>query len=237
MTLSVWLTLASSLGAMMAAMISLLTLFELFRQRKASYKPDLCVLKTHFTVKDSEVGKFKIPTDWFKHDSEVKNSVFVQLVNIGFGAAKQIKAEWIFDPLKLIKEINQLAQENGDIFHLKDDGNFISIESQNIVFFMTNSNMKLFSFDYSLPSSQDPQGLTLYLPPSYGLLIALYIGLYVKVKKSLPCSELIKIELKLEYIDIGKNKHSSKHIVQAELGSLSMLTGSIEMRVSLVECL
>ncbi|EGQ7900811.1 hypothetical protein K2B98_004732 [Vibrio parahaemolyticus] len=235
MTLSEWLTLASSLGALGAATISLFTLFELFRQRKASYKPDICVLKRYFTIRGEGVGKTGIPTSWFRADSELGEMASIQLVNIGVGAAKHIGAKWHFDQSSLVKEINKLAQEAHESFYIQEEGSFLSVKNNSKNGYMVNAQMNDFAFEYLLPASQDETGLVLSLPPSYSFLLSLLIGLSFKVREELPDIKSSSIGLSLTYSDIGKNKHSSNHIIRIELSAIQRTDSSMEFSLSLVE--
>ncbi|EPU9477493.1 hypothetical protein [Vibrio vulnificus] len=235
MTLSEWLTLASSLGALGAATISLFTLFELFRQRKASYKPDICVLKRRFAVRGEGIGKFGTPTNWFHEDSELGGMASIQLVNVGVGAAKHISAKWIFEQSTLVKEINKLAQEAHEEFYIHEDGTFLSVKDSSQTSYMINAQMNEFNFEYLLPASQDKRGIVLTLPPSYSFLLSLFVGLSFRAHEKIPAKKLSSIELKLEYSDIGKNKHSSKHMIKLELSSIQKTDNSMEFTGSLVE--
>jgi hypothetical protein len=235
MTLSEWLTLASSLGALGAATISLFTLFELFRQRKASYKPDICVLKRHFAVRGEGIGKFGTPTNWFHEDSELGGMASIQLVNVGVGAAKHVSAKWFFEQSRLVQEINKLAQEAHEEFYIHEDGTFLSVKDSSQTSYMINAQMNNFNFEYLLPASQDERGIVLSLPPSYSFLLSLFVGLSFRMHENIPEKKLSSIVLNLEYSDIGKNKHSSKHIIEFELNSIQRTDDSMEFIGSLIE--
>jgi hypothetical protein len=230
MSLSDWLTLASSTAAMFATIISLLTLFELFKQRKASYKPDLCVLKRYFYVKVN--GGF---SDW--HDDKLANftNASIQLVNIGAGAAKGINAEWHFDLNGLIENINSLAKKHNQWLYIENKGHLLSIKSNDGSFCWVNAKMSTFRFEYLLTSSQDPHGSILTLPPSYSYLIPIYVRLWMQNKLNLNEIKAPTLELKLSYSDIGKSNHFSTHKVECCFQSFMSSETDYEFGVSLVE--
>lgn len=229
MSLSDWLTLASSTAAMFAAIISFFTLFELFKQRKASYKPDLCVLKRYFSVTVNGTN-----SDWCNDELTNSGGASIQLVNIGVGAAKGITAEWCFDLNELIENINKLSQKLHKGFYVENKGHFLSIETNDNSNSMINAKMSTYKFEYLLATSQDPHGSTLFLPPSYSFLLPIYVQLYMQAKLDFNEIKIPTIELKLSYSDIGKNNHFSIHKVKCELKMLK-LSDTFEFKVSLVE--
>jgi hypothetical protein len=216
MILSDWLTLASSTAAMCAAIISFFTLFELFKQRKASYKPDLCILKRYFSVKAKGTS-----SDWYLADSSQEQRASIQLVNVGVGAAKNINANWTFDLNSLIEEINKLAQKAHRSFYIENKDHFLSIETNDKSNSMINAKMTDFQFEYLLASAQDPQGTTLNLPPSYSYLLPIYVGLFMELELNFNDIKIPSLELNLSYNDIGKNNHTSKHNVKCDFHMFS----------------
>lgn len=230
MTLSDWLTLASSTAAMSAAIISFFTLFELFKQRKASYKPDLCVLKRYFSVKKSGTS-----SDWYVDESSQSTDASIQLVNVGVGAAKNINAKWSFDLNSFIDSINQLSQKSHQNFYIEHKGDFLSIETNDNSKSMINAKMSSFQFEYLLASAQDPKGSTLFLPPSYSCLLPIYLDLYMKLELNFNEIQIPTLKLDLSYNDIGKNEHASKHQVECNFSMFSRGKDEFEFKLSLIE--
>jgi hypothetical protein len=222
MTTNEWITLASSIGAMGAAVVALLTLLELFRQRKASYKPDLCIIQNYFDVGGPGPAGINIPLDWStKGDDGNKSSeASVKLVNIGFGAAKNVEASWIYDSEKLVSEINTLAQKSHQGFYLENEHSFLSIKSNKSSIYSANAEMNTFNFEYLLPAGHDKGGRDLHLPPSYTLLVSAYIGLCIKSDTEFRDIKLPALSLRLSYKDIGKGVHTSTHRLSCEILSL-----------------
>jgi hypothetical protein len=223
MILSELLTLASSTAAMCAAIISFFTLFELLKQRKASYKPDLCILKRYFYVKAN--GTL---SEWYLTDSSQPHTASVQLVNIGVGAAKNINANWTFDLDSFIEEINKLSQKSHQNFYIKNEGDLLLIETYNKLSTTVNAKMNDFQFEYLLASAQDPQGSTLNLPPSYSYLLPIYVRLHMQLELNIIDIEIPTLELNLSYSDIGKNQHISKHNVKCNFQMILHMTDNNE---------
>lgn len=224
MNISSWISLASSIGAMSAALIALFTLRELSRQRKSSYKPDLCIIQNSFHLRGLELldQEMCLALDWVTQDSaEVQEESLsrpsIRLVNIGLGAAKKVKAAWHFNYEKVLLEINQMAQRNCLPFFIERDELFLALKSKEAVLYVVG--MQLFSsdFEYLLPSSIDSVGRELYFPPSYRLLVSVYLSLCVIETRSFENIKVPELELKLRYTDIGQSKHKSRHKLACEI--------------------
>lgn len=99
MTTSEWISVGSSFGAVSAALVALFTLLELAKQRKTTYKPDLCLLKQQFKITQGIIGKLgdlAISLDWMPQDStlpDISYRASINIVNVGFGVAKKVKAQ------------------------------------------------------------------------------------------------------------------------------------------------
>ena len=214
-----WISLASSLGTLSAALVALFTLLELFRQRKASYKPDLCILQRYFDLKGGECGQKNIALDWSVCHEFTKGDLSapsIHLVNIGFGAAKKVEAKWVFDYENLMKDVNHLAQKHHQGFYIEKENSFLKLKSENNGFYHVNAEMNIREYEYLLPLSHD-SGREIVLPPSYTMLLSMYLSLWAKEHFSFQEIEVPTIKLELNYQDIGKGKHASTHTVACEL--------------------
>lgn len=223
MTASDWISLGSSIGALSAALVALFTLLELSRQRKSAYKPDLCVLKMYFDVKPGFIGQISnVPftVDWVPQElTQPKTTYFtsIRIVNVGFGAAKNIKAKWEFDFNSIIEEVNQMAQKTFQDFYLCQNEHQLSIASKGTNHYSVNNKMDLFQIEYLLPSASQPNGHDIYLPPAYVLLVSAYLFLCVKEKRQFSEIRVPIIKLALSYADIGKERHNSKHKLECRI--------------------
>lgn len=231
MTTGEWISLSSSIGAMSAALIALFTLLELSRQRKSTYKPDLCVLKNRFNIKLGQVGKISslpFAIDWVPQGLSQLETVTwatIRIVNVGFGVAKEVKAKWKFDSNTIIDEVNNLAQQTFQTFFLVEKDSFLSIMSEGKGVYSANSKMDYFQFEYLLPIANQPSGHDIFLPPSYVLLVSAYLSLCVKSKRPFSEIKVPVIELELSCVDIGKEKHNSKHKLE---GNITVMTQPVD---------
>lgn len=231
-----WISLLASIGALSAAVIALFTLFELFKQRKSSYKPDLTILQRRFTLKPSEFGKVKLPLDWINpdHNSQGQSPLArVPIVNIGFGAAKNVIAKWSFDRDKLIEQVNKLAQKKHQPFYIEKQGTMLSVKNKGQACYLVNNEMDSEEFEYLLPLNQDTSSREIMLPPSYTMLVSVFLSLSSMDEFELNELNIPEINLQLSYSDIGKGKHKSKHRILCSLSFISKTEGAQEAEFGL----
>lgn len=232
MNLNEWMTLISSIGALLTAIVALCTLFELFKQRKSSYKPDLCILKSHFDIKGPGLGEANLALNWSEPSPSENTRILgtsLTLVNIGFGAAKNIEAKWNFNSNLLIQEINQLAQKYYMAFYIEEEDGYISIKSKTSKVYTVSSELDSYNFEYLLPHTNNQIGRELALPSSYTLLVGAFLSLCSKEENfSMQLIEIPKLELNLRYFDLGKGKHDSRHKLACRVHSISIHSGDTD---------
>ncbi len=227
MTAGEWISLGSSIGALCAAVVALFTLLELSKQRKSAYKPDLCVLKNQYDIKPGTLGKvggIPFALDWVPQGLPQSNKHFwatIRIVNVGFGAAKNINTKWKFDSNLLLNEVNQMAQRTFQTFFLTEDDFFICVKSNGKNNYRVNNKFDSFQFEYLLPIGNQPTGHDIFLPPAYTLLVAAYLFLCLIEEKSITEMRIPTIELDLSYEDIGNERHDTHHKLQGNISSIT----------------
>ncbi len=216
-----WISLASSIGVLLTALVALCTLFELFRQRKQTYKPDLCLLQKSFHLKGGESEYKNLALNWCASDKDEEKDFLshssLQLVNIGFGAAKKVEATWTFNYVDLIKIINKLAQKQYHNFYIEKEDAFLNIKSDQSSMYGVNAEMNTWNYEYILPFNSHKNTHDIPLPPSYTMLLSTYLSLWIKEYRNFEDIELPSLTLQLTYEDIGKGKHNSKHCIKCDL--------------------
>lgn len=73
------------------------------------------------------------------------------------------------------------------------------------------------NFEYLLPLSSDSLGHELYLPPSYKLIVSVYLSLCAREKRDFENINIPNIALNLSYSDIGNSRHKSRHKLKGEI--------------------
>jgi hypothetical protein len=225
-----WISLLSSIGALITAIIAACTLLELFRQRKSSYKPDLCVLKNGFQLRSSKISDVELATEWGKQNEEEGDLLFnanMAVVNIGFGAAKNVTAKWVYDKEKLLNEVNDLAQKTHQPFYIEKSEHMLSINNKGIGQYMVNAQMDSVEFEYLLPLSHDNTGREVRLPPSYTLLVSTYLSLQSYNNEKFDELNIPDLSLELSYSDIGKGKLKTEHKIECRVTSIITREGGL----------
>ena len=102
-----------------------LTLSEMQKQRRSSYKPELIIKDTFFYI-DLNLDN-PIYASWRnKEERESGLSIddydlLIELKNIGFGIAKNIKCEWEFDIKDMINKLNSLEGDLAVNFEINNE--------------------------------------------------------------------------------------------------------------------
>ncbi|WP_354625154.1 hypothetical protein [Psychromonas sp. MME2] len=205
MQISDWISLGSSLGALVAATIALITLFEIIKQRKSSFKPDLIVLNSNFRISYQDVEN-QFPTSWdTKQDGEEHS---LSIVNIGLGVAKAIKIKWCYEHEKLLDMVissspksrdihNQIIQDGAELFLIFQDGKFKLPISYGLDK----------EFDYLIPISQMETVNTIQIPKAYEALMSLLVSHRVSIDDHPLDESLPSLKLEITYKDAGEYKH------------------------------
>ncbi|MFT6908853.1 MAG: hypothetical protein ACJAS1_005560 [Oleiphilaceae bacterium] len=228
MTTAEWISLGSSIGALAAASISLFTLLELFRQRRASCLPDLCVVQKRFQLRQSDHMVIKLPLLWHDVNDELDRFSYfasIELLNVGFGAAKNISVKWTFDEMKFVESVNQLAQETHQPFFVTEDSGTLRVNVKEGNGLSASTKDSFSQFEYLLPLNYGSSAREISIPSSYTMLASIYLALCAGKSSSGDfCFDEVKIprlNLELSYHDIGKRKIKSSHMLECYVGSVS----------------
>jgi hypothetical protein len=139
-----------------AIVISMFLIYFLFRgmqnDKKSANRPDIYPMKTTFTMTEFTFADNRLPFVLpvrVKQKAKDKNTSpsYIELINIGMGAAKQIKIEWIFE-VNIIEElIRGIYDSNKKNFSNKEEIDFISpkdtIEIESPIYYFNKYGPKL----------------------------------------------------------------------------------------------
>ena len=197
------ISLVTSIAACLSAIAALVVVWQNYKQRTASYRPELVLVKTTVTLQPFEkTGGFPRVAD------ENSNSrVSIPIVNVGLGAARDLKVSWKFPVDQVIASANRLAQATltrtffeykHGLLSMKPEGNWgINWKAE-----------KEAEIDYVLPASiQQASPVQLSLPMAYVALVAALNHFSFKSQTS-SFQDVPPLECRLEYTDIGGAKHS-----------------------------
>ena len=218
------IALISSVAALFTAIASFLTLVEMGRQRRSSYKPEITISRQSIFAYPGEY-KANIANSWIKSylSSLNENSKFlvykVDLYNIGNGAAKDIKIEWEYEIKKMIDHVNTLAQKNFFNIYCRIDDGWVIIEGKDNVKMRFNIDASVNRhIDYMLPASISESPSVVSLPTFLVDLISIYYFLiFGRIDSQNMNAEydedLLKFRMNISYNDIGgKSYQTSIHM-------------------------
>ncbi len=102
--------LVTAIAACMSAVAAFVVVRQNDKQRAASYRPDFVLVRTSVKSKIFETNATGDLPHW---TNDARNDRFsIPLVNVGLGAAREIRVIWDFPILTFIATVNRLAQES-----------------------------------------------------------------------------------------------------------------------------
>lgn len=231
MTPEDWLSLLAQVATWFTVLLVLFTFFEMIRQRKSTYRPDIVVSRSmvygHFNEsllpdiwmsKDIEPGKLE--TDFAQ-----SRRYRLRAHNLGLGAAREVDFKWSMDLKKIVNAIydREAASEESTDISL-DENEILRFELGSTLNMWINTKVDLIhSADYILPASVESSGHELPLPLSYIELMSYQMMQEARGRRnkdddsSKPMPAFQPLSLKVRYRDIGGSKHSKEFQIQPSI--------------------
>jgi hypothetical protein len=220
------LSLLAQIATWVTVVLVFFTFFEMVKQRKATYKPDIVIGKTYIHAYMSDQG---LPDIWLNNriaDNEkldLDNSFHdfcLPVHNLGLGAARDVKFEWYLDLNDFIERVKQISKSTSLSFEMSiSDNNWLNFKFSDKFNSSINLNFDLLTeVDFILPVAERKFEPKLRLPYSYVFLVSLYILCQVSRTEQDTLEnheiDIPKLELSIHYKDIGDSKHSKKYIFE-----------------------
>lgn len=232
----------ASLAALAVALATFLTVWQIAKQRRTSYRPELVVSGQSFDTEDQE-GPREISSflDWReyeaakKRDTKPELSKFsLHLSNIGLGAAKDVSIEWDFPIERFIREIVDFAQEAKVPVQISFKNGAVSIEKP--MMFSIWKNQRRNALDYVLPAAV--QGEPFYLKVPHAYIVTMAAAVYVFFHpdamglKGFDRLKIPPLNVRLQFEDIAGDKHSAAYDIDLEIHGVSpkKLSGRLEAK-------
>lgn len=183
-TITDWIGSLSAIASLITAIIALLTVREIKKQREHSYYPDLNLANFEFFVykydKEEQNEEEKDDTIFLYYakkqieESQPKtgyNELSININNIGFGVAKAINYEWSFD----FREAQKVIDANA--FELNEDDFCITFSSLNVdwTYALNEENYGDF-INFILPYSQENRNIEIRIPQYFMDLYWVYMA-------------------------------------------------------------
>lgn len=182
LTLDRWIALASSLGTVIAAIIAAWSIRELRRQAAKQYRPNVVITSAMFEVStapedgfwwkkpDEKAARFKDTTDYR-----------LTLLNLGNGAAVDLRVDWWFDVDAMMKVINDLSIKRGAGIGMVRDNFGIAFLKRG----KTASGARLPEYsgpriDYILPVAEQKEPTKIGLPAGLETVLFMYYALLLE---------------------------------------------------------
>ncbi|NIF58980.1 hypothetical protein F3J27_08930 [Enterobacter sp. Ap-916] len=233
MTIDKFIALSAAVAACISAIAALIVIRQSNIQRKLSYKPQILLKPQFFEYKFSNTSHNIFNKINFRDDSENNSHKKNIAVNIGLGAALEIKVEWIYDSTKMINNINENLKKLCKPFYLVKDKFGISLErTDGSDGGSWHRDLKQDDIDYILSSSQNPSPSEILIPFHFISLICCNI-IYAHSAGEILDKSSNKLEVIIYYKDIGGEKHTAHYIADVSLTMFSqgndntLATGSL----------
>lgn len=205
----------ASIAACVSAIVAVVALREIKKQRESSYHPELflSINSAKAVIKENKEEDASIIYRQFIDDKETDlDLLHFTIENIGFGAAKEVKIEWFFDykkALKMIEDINPKAHDNSPM-----DG-YLQIRNAKketiAASWVSWEDIDPTTYDFALPRSQEKFNLGAHIPNE---IIDLFVAYAILNTGILNVKELFyvyreefkgfpKLKASVSYKDIG----------------------------------
>ena len=239
MTTDQFIALGASVGACLSAVATLWTVRQMARQREASYKPELALSRTFFRSVADPLAKGSLPVWWTEPEgigsepAVARRPFTVPLRNIGLGTAKKVEVSWSFQIADMVETANQLAQRSLTPAYFSYEAGALHLDSDSVGRSVSMwQNQQHDSIDYVMPAAVESKPVLLRVPHAYIQLVSALIFFAAKDKGRKAFPDIPALSLKLEYRDIGDQKHGAGFEVGCELGAFTgegeILSGSLE---------
>ena len=211
------LAIITGIGTLLAGIGALYSINELQRQRRAIYQPNVIIRSptkywVYWENQKQYPFSFQFTQKWdgISPAKNLRRDIFIDLYNIGLGAANSIQVTWSFDA----KNFSEIIRSTHD-YPVNITNNVVTLGTLTGGDF-TKSPPLLFSLDeeqklinYILPIHVDPKPWIISIPRSYGYFLAIYSA-YVantRTKKDAIIHEIPVLNVKISYEDIGNERY------------------------------
>ena len=203
------ISLVTSIAACLSAIAAFVVVRQNYKQRTASYRPDLILVERILRLQPFEqTGGMPQPLD---QDGE--SQVSVPIVNVGLGAARDLKVSWRFPIDQVVSSINLLAQQSLAPAYYEHKNGFLSMESKTSWAVRWGREEEI---GYVLPASiPEAPPNELPLPMAYVALVSAHYHFALQAHRSdksdgpqpIDVPDLPRLRCQIDYGDIGGLEH------------------------------
>ncbi|KIC86291.1 hypothetical protein [Pantoea agglomerans] len=216
MTLDKWIALAACVAAFVSALAALLAVKQAGIQRKLSYKPQMLLRPQPFTY-EFDNSTLNILNRIKMRDGDSNNSLKSDLaVNIGLGAALDVKIKWNYDSQEIIDNLNDNLIKLEVPLKIERFSNelFTKIVIHNEIHTVFREVTED-SIDYILSYSQKPASTEIIFPFYFLSFICANFIFSIRAGET-SFKDFLKPTIKLEYKDIGGESYLDEFYVNID---------------------
>lgn len=214
-----WIALVGAIATLMATIIVLLTLFEMMKQRKQSYMPDIVISDVCFNY---ESGLSTFADIWTMDD---KDFLSLKVHNIGLWAAKDINFRWHYDMHEMIERFYKISKEGKGEIEIDSDDRRLFYKKNGETLSACSLSIDNSHFEFLLPCRDEKDYLKLSIPNSY-ITIATAFYEHVSIQELVGHNDfdfgLSPMELIATYKDIGGRLLEKRFNVQIKFFTKSI---------------
>ncbi|MDE0342060.1 MAG: hypothetical protein OXK82_02620 [Deltaproteobacteria bacterium] len=201
--------LVTSIAACLSAIAALVVVRQNYKQRTASYRPDLIFVERTVRLQSFEQSGGMPQLS----DEDGESQILVPIVNVGLGAARDLKVSWQFPIDQMISCINLLAQQSLVPAYYEHKNGFLSLESKMSWAVRWGREEEIGYVLPALISETAPKELS--LPKAYVALVFGHYHFALQAHRSdksdaaqlIDIPDLPKLKCQIDYGDIGGLKH------------------------------
>lgn len=223
-------------AGLVTAAAALLAILEMKKQRESSYKPELVLLPPRYLRVEGSAG---FPPFVFGTDEEhpellrepLLNPVLAECINVGAGAARDLRATWEFDYQQAIAKLSPLLEHHG--LRIRFDHGSRRIEYE------VNGELRIASFTtpqlsvsapYLLPAGALESIFSIRLPSDFLLFFGLGLccipGQPMDGVSGVSVLSLPALRLRISYVDVGGSRRENEFELTLEFAMLVERTNS-----------
>lgn len=232
MSLDRWIALGACVAGFISAIAALLVIKQSNLQRKLSYKPQIVLSPEYFeyTFDDKLSIEERIKLRNASNEKKLRSDI---AVNIGLGAALNVKISWIHDYAKLAMILNRYLEKENITDSLEINGVCLSyLDSNKSPKSTLVTTHRTEIIDYILSYTQKPSSTEIFIPFPFIALTCRAIYYSIKAENIIN-EDLPKLMLKVEYQDIGGEKYIDNYHVRIGFSYAVKKNDFIEMGAQL----
>ncbi|WP_315792427.1 hypothetical protein [Bradyrhizobium sp. SZCCHNRI1002] len=240
MQLDQYISIAASVGAFLSALATFLTVWQISKQRRATYRPKIVIKRSlvvtreskdvlHFPSEDphqDDDDVVKHLLEWRQSIEEFKASpdrirhYALPVLNAGLGAATDISVYWEFPMVSFVSATHMLAVNRGHPERIDYRNGLLRIERPSIISAWRNQDQD--HIDYILPAAIDKEPVKLQIPHAYILAVSTRMALFCRddgEERDLPTIPALKVVF--SYKDISDVSHRISYEIEFDWHSAS----------------